>query len=145
MGKIDSFYRMVTEFCDYFKENEITNESIDYLIASLMKLYVAALELPHMDPETDKVQDTQNCSIKIDRKIKTTYWEVFDPWEEETPVCGNIYDDFSDIVKELQRGIEEYDNGRIGNAVFEWRFGVTGHWGDHTVNVIRALHWLRFR
>ena len=136
---------MGTEFCDYFKENVITDESIDYLISSLMKLYVAALELPRMDTETVKVHNTQKCSIKIDRKFKTTYWEVFDPWEEETPVCGNLYDDFSDIVRDLQRGIEEYDNGRIGNAVFEWRFGVTGHWGDHTVNVIRALHWLRFR
>ena len=77
---------MGTEFCDYFKENVITDESIDYLISSLMKLYVAALELPRMDTETVKVHNTQKCSIKIDRKFKTTYWEVFDPWEEETPV-----------------------------------------------------------
>lgn len=145
MEKINSFYRLVTEFCNYFKENEITNDAIDYLITSLMKLYIAALELPLIDPETDEVRDTQKCSIKIDRKLKTTYWEVFDPWEEETPIRGNLYDDFSDIVKDLQRGIEEYDLGRIGNAVFEWRFGVTNHWGDHTVNTIRALHWLRYR
>ena len=137
---------MVTEFCNYFKENEITDESIDYLITSLMKIYIAALELPLMDPETDEVPDTtQKCSIKINRKLKTTYWEVFDPWEQESPICGDLYDDFSDIVKDLQRGIEEYDKGRIGNAVFEWRFGVTTHWGDHTVNTIRALHWLRYR
>ena len=90
MEKIDSFYRMGTEFCDYFKENVITDESIDYLISSLMKLYVAALELPRMDTETVKVHNTQKCSIKIDRKFKTTYWEVFDPWEEETPICGTF-------------------------------------------------------
>ena len=136
---------MVTEFCNYFKENEITDESIDYLITSLMKIYIAALTLPIMDPETDEVPDIQKCSIKIDRKLKTTYWEVFDPWEEESPICGNLYDDFSDIVEDLQHDIEEYDQGRIGNAVFEWRFGVTSHWGDHTVNTIRALHWLRYR
>ena len=59
MEKIDSFYRMVTEFCNYFKENEITDESIDYLITSLMKIYIAALTLPIMDPETDEVPDTE--------------------------------------------------------------------------------------
>ena len=72
MEKIDSFYRMGTEFCDYFKENVITDESIDYLISSLMKLYVAALELPRMDTETVKVHNTQKCSIKIDRKFKNS-------------------------------------------------------------------------
>ena len=60
---------MVTEFCNYFKENEITDESIDYLITSLMKIYIAALTLPIMDPETDEVPDTQKCSIKSDRKL----------------------------------------------------------------------------
>lgn len=86
MDNINSFYRMVTEFCNYFKDNEITYDSIDYLITSLMKIYVAALELPLLDPETEEVPDAQKCSIKIDRTFKTTYWEVFDPWEDKAPL-----------------------------------------------------------
>ena len=40
------------------------------------------------------------------------------------------------IANDLQDGIDEYEKGRIGNAVFEWHFGVLHHWGDHAVDAI---------
>ena len=46
MKEIDRFYQLAIEFCDYIKENEITYESIDYLISTVMRLYIAALEFP---------------------------------------------------------------------------------------------------
>ncbi len=60
-------------------------------------------------------------------------------------VYGHVLDDLQDIVKELNRGISEYESRRIGNARFEWHFGMTSHWGQHAVDLIKALHSLRIK
>lgn len=145
MENPDSFYRLAKDFCQYVQENEISCAAIDALISALMKLYISALELPDMQPDTGEAENApEKISIKISRDLPTLYWEVFDPLVNETPVCVDLYDDLSDIVRDLKDGISAYEHGRIGDAVFNWRFGVMTHWGDHTVNAIRALHRLRF-
>lgn len=48
----DSFYRLAKDFCQYVQENEISCAAIDALISALMKLYISALELPDMQPDT---------------------------------------------------------------------------------------------
>ena len=49
--KIDEFYSMATEFCEYILDNEISEQDVDYLLSTLMKLYAYALELPHIELE----------------------------------------------------------------------------------------------
>ena len=118
--------------------------SLDYLIEIIMKLYVAALHLPNS--ETDTVEQNDNAmpaEIRISSQVPSTYWEVYDPFEDTEVICGSLYDDLSDIIRDIEKGINEYDAGRIGNAVFEWRFGLNNHWGKHAVDMIRAIHALR--
>ena len=52
MDKIESFYRISAEYCNYVTENEINHNSIPFLMELLMKLYISALNLPDLKPET---------------------------------------------------------------------------------------------
>ena len=149
MEKVELFYKLATEYVSFLRNNEISYESIDYLISILMKLYITALELPNIEPDSEDIDYESNklrINIRIHPKLETMYWQIFDPFNDEdrnNPCCGSLYDDFQSIAEDIHDGINEYVIGRVGNAVFEWHFGVISHWGDHTVNAIRALHALR--
>ena len=57
MDKIESFYRISAEYCNYVTENEINHNSIPFLMELLMKLYISALNLPDLKPETIQISD----------------------------------------------------------------------------------------
>ncbi len=84
-------------------------------------------------------------SNKIKLSFHKCYWEVFDPFEQDEPVCCDLIDDLTDIVNDLQYGILEYETGKIGNAVFEWKLSFDSHWGQHLVDALRVLHAIRTR
>ena len=114
----------------------------------LMKLYLSALGLPESDPETidsatsDK---TDKMTVTFKKQIPTIYWEVFDPFTKEEAVCADFAEDLSEIAADIQNGMREFEAGRTGNAVFEWKFGLNSHWGNHAVDALRALHAIRIR
>ena len=145
MEEVKAFYRLANEYCILITR-KITIESIPELMEYLMKLYISAMNLPEIDPETTDSQSLENLetvSILFDEQILTSYWEMFDPFVQEESVCGDLYDDLSGIATDLLRGIKEYEAKRIGNAVFEWRFGLNTHWGKHVVDALCALHAIR--
>ena len=139
------FYKLADEFCCFIAENVITIDKVPNLMKLLMTLYVSAMNLPDTEPETtDSSSDiAEAVSFRIGDQISTTYWEVFDPYVYEDPVCGDLTEDLSHIAKDLKKGMNEYKAGRIGNAIFEWRFGLNNHWGLHIVDALRALHFIR--
>ena len=146
MHTVDSFYQAATGFCKFIRQYEISLETVDHLMSLLMTLYIKALALPNIEPETlghAYEPNTEAYQIRIDRQIPSVYWMLFDPLEDKDLVAGSISDDLSDILHDLQYGIKEYEAGRIGNAVFEWRFGLDNHWGSHAVDLIKFLHALR--
>ena len=49
------------------------------------------------------------------------------------------------ITIDLRRGMKEYESGRYGNAIFEWKLLFNNHWGQHIVDALRALHTVRSR
>ena len=141
-----AFYELAGDYCRFLAEREITKDSVPALMELLMKLYVAALRLPKMQPETNTVPPSEGADktpVRISGQIPSLYWEVFDPFVPDGPVCGDLSDDLSDIAADLMLGIMEYDAGRIGNAVFAWSFGFDDHWGSHAADALRALHSIR--
>ena len=143
MRKIDSFYELARNFCDYVQKNEISYDSVDYLITTVMRLYIAVQELPEIEPETEGIAKGAGIPfIRLGKDFPEEYLEVFDPFNDIEMVYGHVLDDLQDIVKDLYRGISEYEAGRIGNARFEWHFGMITHWGQHAVDLIKALHSL---
>jgi hypothetical protein len=113
----------------------------------LMQLYISAMNLPETEPETiASLSDiSEAVAIRFSDQIPTTYWEIIDPHADKDTVCGDLIDDLSDIAADLKAGMKEYEAGRFGNAVFEWKFGLNNHWGQHIVDALRALHAARPR
>lgn len=71
------------------------------------------------------------------------YWEIFAPTElegEQTPTCGDLFDDFLDIYDDLERGLWHFDCGDGASAAWEWKFRFDVHWGRHVVSAMHALH-----
>ena len=65
------------------------------------------------------------------------------PFVFEEPVGRDLRDDLQDIYADLRTGIREYQAGRESNALWECKFGVDNHWGQHAVDAIRTLHSIR--
>jgi len=140
------FYEQADEYCRFIAENVIAADTVPSLMELLMTLYISAMNLPETEPETIAASssDISECvTIRFTEQILTTYWEIFDPYTDEDPVCGDLIDDLSDIAADLRDGMKEYEAGRFGNAIFEWKFGLNSHWGQHVVDALRALHAVR--
>lgn len=148
MDKIKEFYQLADTYFRFISGKMMTIDDVSALMELLMKLYILAVDLPETAPETTDSApsgETDAVSITFSEQIPQFYWEVFDPFVPEDAVCGNIVEDLSEIAADLQIGMKEFEAGRIGNAVFEWKFGLHRHWGGHTVDVLRAFHAIRTR
>ncbi len=146
MKKIKEFYKLAVTYCHYVLSNDISLENIAALMELLMMLYISAGNLPEAEPETIDpmlAEETGTAPIRFNENIPQLYWEVFDPFIYEDAVCASLVDDLSAIAADLQVGMKEFEAGRIGNAVFEWKFGFMTHWGHHLVDSLRALHKIR--
>ncbi|MGI6508297.1 MAG: DUF5063 domain-containing protein [Saccharofermentanales bacterium] len=148
MDKIKEFYNLADKYCHFISAKEMTISDIATLMELLMKLYISAVNLPETEPETinSVVSDeTDEILITFAEQIPQLYWEIFDPFNQEDAVCANLADDLSDIATDLYDGMREFEAGRTGNAVFEWKFGLNNHWGKHATDALRALHAIRIR
>ena len=144
MEQAKNFYELATDFCNFIEHNTISENEIDILIKYLMNIYLNALDLPKVDPDKiDYDKFNNKVNIKLDNKLDIRYWEVFNPLVKEEPVSPTIKDDLEDIVNDLSKGIIEYQEGRINNAIFLWQYTNIFHTGNHIVDLIRALHSIR--
>ena len=137
------FYCLSIRFCDTVNTKKVSPENAEEWLALLMELYVSAMRPPAMEPDDDLASREKDTPPQLVIQCHSTYWEVFDPFELEEPVCGDLRDDLQDIYADLRIGIREYEAGRENNALWEWKFGVDNHWGQHAVDAIRALHSIR--
>ena len=145
MDQIREFYGLADSYCRFISAKPISAGDIPELMELLMKLYLSAGALPDTEAETTGSSGTERIRISFEKQVPALYWEIFDPFVREDPVCMDLADDLSDIATDLRSGMREYEAGRTGNAVFEWKFGFKNHWGSHTVDALRALHSVRFR
>lgn len=146
MQQIDTFYTKATAFCKFLSETTISESSAESLLVFVMELYVACVHLPDIKPDTvEPVENAPKIHIDADKDLFPYYWEIFDPWEESLPVCGQLVDDMEVIARNLLKGIKEYESGKFGNAVFTWKFGLNAIWGRNAAGAIRALHALRVK
>ena len=146
MDIIKDFYELADVYCRFVTEKEIAIADIPVLMELLMKLYMSAVSLPEIAPESIDLSPSNDADVMqavFEEQIPTFYWEVFNPFESDDPVCFNLAEDLSDIAADLQLGMREFEVGKTGNAIFEWKFGLNNHWGDHVVNALRALHAIR--
>ncbi len=145
MNELQSFYQLASDFCKFLQNEIQSEETLDTLISFLMRLYLSALALPQPDLEekTPQFRKTAPLEIRFQKDMQIRYRLVFDPFEKEPPIIGDLKDDLADIVIDLQDGIEAYESGLVGKAAFIWRFSSEFHWENHAVDAIRALHAIR--
>lgn len=143
--EIAAFVDQARQFCDFIeKASEYPlNERLTQARVRLLELYRAGLELPHVEPPAGVEAGASPEPPKSWAgfgKVET-YWEVFDPYEEDKPVCGSLSDDLLDIYRDVHRGLRLWD-GNVPRtaALWEWRFHLDQHWGGHAVDALRALH-----
>ena len=135
----------------------------------LPRLYAAALDLPRTDvlfPDDDEESDEEvaldlqpdpdrlgspEWSALFDSLSKLLgkwdrYAEVYDVYgpSDKDNVGGSLADDLSDLYVDIKVGLIKWERGDSGGALWEWRFGVESHWGDHATAALRALRELRF-
>lgn len=145
MNELQSFYQLASDFCKFVHEEIQSEETLDTLISYLMRLYLSAMTLPQPKLEEERPQHklTAPVEIRFQTDMPIRYREVFDPLEEGPPISFTLKGDLTDIVSDLQDGIEAYESGLVGRAAFTWRAGSEFHWGNHAVDAIRVLHAMR--
>ena len=145
MNELQSFYQLASDYCKFVQEEIQSEETIDTLISFLMRLYLSAMTLPQpvLEKERPQHKRTAPVEIRFQTDMSTRYREVFEPFEEKSPIYCDLKDDLADIVRDLQNGIAAYESGLVGRAAFIWRFSSAFHWGNHAVDAIRVLHAMR--
>ena len=143
---VHEYYELVKRYCSLVEGLIISRDLIEELMSILLQLYEKALHLPNLEVRDVAVESFVGV-LPLKMEIPDYYWQVFNLFneEEEDKLCGGmISDDINDIYRDLMQGVAEYEIGEIGDAVFDWKEGAGGHWGDHAVRLIKALHWLRY-
>lgn len=155
------FTTVAVQYCILLENlNEISEpELTDKLIKILPLLYLKATLVPESvsvsDGEEPEITVTEEDYNYITGKLYAvygkddTYLEVFlqDMKYSETPIAASITEDLADIYQDLknyitifERGIEENMNDALYICIDNFKT----YWGQKLVNVLRALHMLRY-
>lgn len=167
--ELRAFARVAEEFCHLVEERDrgSRREFIHALHRVLPELYGSGLRLPSTrilwdegpdsdDNDCDSALPTGGAAdvegadwAQLERSLaeifgeRNLYREISDPFisaDEEAEVLGSLSDDIADVYRDLKLGLVAWHRGETGAALWEWRFGLESHWGDHVTGAIRALH-----
>ena len=65
-----------------------------------------------------------------------------EPTDEEKPVASLVSNDLVEIYSDLQDGLELLSQDAVIDAIWDWRFSFSTHWGRHAFDSLRAVHYL---
>ena len=154
------FVTVAVQYCAYLESFTETSESglTDKLTKILPLLYLKASMVPETDtvneddPEISVTEEDYNYIASRLYNVylnNDTYLEVFlqDMKYSETPIAASISEDLTDIYQDLknfatifERGITENMNDGLYACMENFR----AYWGQKLVNVLRALHSLKY-
>lgn len=154
------FVTVCVQYCAFIEHlNDMESaEFCDKMTKILPLLYLKATLLPETDsvndenPEIAVTEDDYNFVISSISSVlggEDTYLEVFmqDMKYSETPIAANISEDLADIYQDLKNFIFIYEQGIVDNmndALYICNENFKNYWGQKLVNVLRALHALRY-
>ncbi len=141
-NKTVNFLNSAIHYC-ILVENLNSNQETDKLkslVISLMDLYSKALLLSDVEPENAALHEFNISLPQVNFEQYEYYWEVFNPYNFEAPVCNSLSDDVLNIYKDVKEGIFLFERKKQKEAIWHWKFQFQTHWGGHAVDAIRALH-----
>lgn len=154
------FVTVGVQYCAFLEnlENATEADTTDKLTKILPLLYLKASLIPETEvfdefqPEQTVAEDDYNYILSKVYDIYSkddTYLEVFleDMKYSETPISASISEDLADIYQDIKNFIVIYERGIVENmndalAVCSENF--KAYWGQKLVNVLRALHTLKY-
>ena len=157
---IIEFVTVSAEYCVFIERvPELEKEEfLDKIIKILPLLYLKATLLTPEEPEEDGFSEkfvTESMYESVRENIESllgeddSYLEVFqnDMKYSETPIIANVSEALADIYQDLKDFISVY---RMGNepqmleALYICFENFVTYWGQQLVNVLRALHNIRY-
>lgn len=154
------FVTVAVQYCTFLEntENQTSKEYTDKLTKLLPLLYLKAALLPETEiedeiyPEVTVTEDDYNYIVSklySAYKEKDTYLEVFldDMKYSDTPIAASISEDIADIYQDIKNFISIYEQGieeNMSEGLYTCFENFKLYWGQKLVNVLRALHSLRY-
>lgn len=138
------YYDEAVNFCLWAEKlRTISAKNATEIVLRLMRMYELSSLLTL--PET-----TENHELAYEQIIlpftvtqKDCYWEIYDPYISDEPICGSLSEDINSIYNDIRMGILFYDAGCPKDAMWEWKWCFENHWKYHAVDAIRALNSLK--
>jgi len=154
------FVTVAVQYCAYLENfDEVTESDLtDKLTKILPLLYLKTSMVPETDtvndedPEISVTEDDYNyISSKLYNVFlnNDTYLEVFlqDMKYSETPIAASISEDLADIYQDLKNFSTIFERGiteNMNDALYVCMENFKTYWGQKLVNVLRALHSLKY-
>lgn len=142
------FISAAREYCEWAESGwNSPISAVERARELLLKLYLAALQLPDTEPEEIEIPQAENSPpSSVCQRLNSFpvgyYWECFNPLvtTAETPVGISVSDDLSDIYRDLKYGFACLEAGHKNEAVWQWKFTFQSHWGRHVLGALKAIH-----
>ncbi|MFR9165758.1 MAG: DUF5063 domain-containing protein [Dysgonomonas sp.] len=155
------FVAVAVQYCNFLENIDDSNSEqlTDRLVKILPLLYLKANLLPEtimlQDSETEQIvtEDHYNYILSGIYGVygkDDTYLEVFlqDMKYSETPISASISEDLTDIYQDVKNFLFVYEQGieeNMNDALFVCTENFKLFWGQKLVNVLRALHSLKYQ
>ncbi|NDV78405.1 DUF5063 domain-containing protein [Dysgonomonas sp. 511] len=155
------FVTVAVQYCDFLENLESTTE--DELTDKLTKLLPLLYLKTALVPETEMVNDEDEPEVAVTEtsynyimsKIydiylnNDTYLEVFmqDMKYSDSPIAASISEDLADIYQDLKNFAAIFERGiteNMNDALYVCMENFKTYWGQKLVNVLRALHSLKY-
>ena len=156
------FVTVAVEYCTFVEhaEGKTCMEFSDIMTKLLPLIYLKAATLPKYEILSDDyyledfvTEDNYNivrANISVILGEKDDYLDVFmeDMKYSDTPILTTVSENLADIYQELKNFALRYKNALdeelAMNALAEAKEGFQYSWGQKMVNVLRALHEIRY-
>lgn len=154
------FVTVGLQYCSFLEtfEDETTVSLTDKLTKLFPLLYLKAAVLTEVEIEYEIFQEVtvteEDYNYIVSRlysvfKGNDTYLEVFleDMKYSDTPISASISEDMADIYQDIKNFISIYEQGieeNMQEALYICQENFKLYWGQKLVNVLRALHSLKY-
>lgn len=139
-----NFLFAATNYCHLIESlDSLEEKNLDNLLSSLVELYKQALTLPEVETEEAGKMQVDIPLPVLNLGSYEYYWELFEPYRLEEPVCASLADDLIDIYKDLKEGVVLHEQNLVNDAIWHWKFYFEAHWGSHLVDGLRTLHAIK--
>lgn len=156
---VKDFHAAASEYCNLLDRFE-TIPKVEFLhqvFILLHRMILLATSLPEIQRLSDyEVPHVSNeewqklySSLKNYIGSHDTYFQVADPYDEDdrNPIQMSIAGDISEIYQELQPSLVAFQSCNLKDKlaiIWEWKFLLKAHWGDHATRAARALYSLLY-